>query len=121
MYAYAACTARVSFGSNLEFEAKILFCVLIADVSDEFFGPLGSIRNASSLYIVTDEVAEDATEVFVTRVGKERARIGDHSDESTEQTEVGKGVHLIAHTTFLIEEPPTRAVLNLSRSNAVLE
>jgi len=107
MHVDATCTARLSFGSNLEFEAEILFSVLVTHVGDEFLSPLRAIWDATGIDVTAYEIAKNATEVFVTRVGKEGARIGDHAHESTEQSEIGKRVHLIAHATFLIEEPPT--------------
>ena len=121
MYADATCTARLSFGSNLEFETKILFSILVAHVGDEFLGPLRTIWDATGIDVTAYEVAKNATEVFVTWVGKEGARIGDHAHESTEQTEVGESVHLVAHAAFLIKEPPAGTVLNLSRGDTVLE
>lgn len=121
MHADTASSARLSFGSNLEFETKILFSVLVTHVGDEFLGPLLTIWDATGIDVTADEIAKNATEVFVTRVGKEGARIGDHAHESTEQSEVGESVHLITHAAFLIEEPPTGTVLNLSRGDTVLE
>ena len=35
--------------------------------------------------LAADEVAEDATEIFVAREGQERARIREHADETREQ------------------------------------
>ena len=121
MHADSTSSARLSFGSNLEFETKILFSVLVTHVGDEFLGPLRTIWDATGIDVTAYEIAKNATEVFVTRVGKEGARIGNHAHESTEQSEVGESVHLIAHTAFLIEEPPTGTVLNLSGGDTILE
>ena len=84
MHADTKGAARLSFRSNLEFETKILFSVLVTHVGDEFFGPLRTIWDATRINITANKIAKNATEVFVTWVGKEGARVSDHADESTE-------------------------------------
>ena len=71
MHAHPTGAARLSFGSNLEFETKILFSVLVTHVGDQFLGPLRAIRDATGIDITAYEVAKNAAEVFVTWVGKE--------------------------------------------------
>ena len=84
MHTHPTGAARLSFRSNLEFETKILFSILVADIGDEFLGPLRAIWDATGINITAYEIAKNATEVFVTWVGKEGARVSDHADESTE-------------------------------------
>jgi len=84
MHADTTSSARLSFGQNLEFETKILFSVLVTHIGDEFLGPLRTIGDATGINVTAYEIAKNATEVFVTWVGKEGARIGDHTDKTTE-------------------------------------
>ena len=68
-----------------------------------------------------EHVAEDAPEVFMARVGEERARIGEHAHKAREEAEIAQGVELPFHAFFLIEEPPPGTKLNLAGDRPVVE
>ena len=57
----------------------------------------------------------------MTRIGEELAAVSKHTYEAAEQAEVRESHHLLLHTVFLVEEPPSAAKLNLARDRAVLE
>ena len=73
------------------------------------------------LDIGAKQVAEDAAEVLVARIGEKAAGIGEHADEAAEEAEVGEGVDLPLHGLLLIEEPPAAAELHFAGDGAVLE
>ena len=50
----------------------------------------------------------------MTRIREERARVGEHTHESAQQSQYREGVHLTDHTIHLIIEPPARTKLDLS-------
>mgnify|MGYP007056205773 CR=1 FL=1 len=69
---------------------EIVLCVVVCDVLNHLVHTCSLIARVWHLAILDvggDEVAEDATEIFVTRVGEERARVGQHTHKSAQQTE----------------------------------
>ena len=57
----------------------------------------------------------------MSREGQEASRIGQHADKATDQTHVGKGVHLLFHAVLLVEVPPSGAKLYFSFHRTVVE
>ena len=78
-------------------------------------------RNHTVLDIVAQYVAQRAAEILVTRIAQERAAVGQHAHETTQQAEIRQGHHLFLHAVFLIEEPPAGTELDLTRAASVLE
>jgi hypothetical protein len=79
------------------------------------------VGQQAALDILTEDVAEQAAEVFVAGVAEEATAVGEHAHEAGEQTCVGQGVHLRRHALELIVEPPAAAELHLAGGLAVLE
>ena len=77
-------------------------------------------REFTTLYPVTDQVAQDTTEVLVSGVGQEASGIGQHSNESGQVAQVSQGDHLILHTGLVIVEPPSGTLLDLGNSGGML-
>ena len=95
-------------------ELEIILCVVVGDV---FYHPIEALHFCwyqAFLDIVAQEVTEQATEIFMTWIRQERAAVGEHSYETTQQTKHGKGIHLTLHTIELVIEPPTGTKLNLT-------
>ena len=80
--------------------------VIIADVADELceFLHIGGIQTV--LDPLSDKSAENTAEIFVSRIGSEAARVGEHSEEVTERAEICKRRHLRAHSAYVIVKPP---------------
>lgn len=62
-------------------EPKVGDCVVVANVSDHVADEAFVVREFSVFDVLTDDVAEQAAEVFVTWEGEEGARVGEHPDE----------------------------------------
>src|SRR5947209_4623265 len=75
---------------------------------------LAVVGQQASAHVIAEEIAHQAAEILVARVREEAARVGDHADESREQTHVRQRADLRRHAVDLIEEPPRGAVLHLS-------
>ena len=54
-------------------------------------------------------------------IGKEGARVGQHSDKVAEDGEIGKADELILHSLLVVVEPPSTAVLELAGDFGALE
>ena len=63
---------------------EVGFGVIIADATNEIIEEILVVGNLSVFDIGADEVAEETTEILVTGVGEERARVGEHADETRE-------------------------------------
>ena len=61
--------------------------IVEADVFDHCAKQFHIGRDLSVFDIGADQVAQDAAEIFVARLGEEAARVGEHADEAAEQTE----------------------------------
>ena len=70
----------LSFG--WEFEAEESAGVAVADVADHVSDERFVVGQFTFLHILAKEIAENAAEVLVARVGHEGAGIGDHSYEA---------------------------------------
>ena len=70
---------------------------------------------------IAEDVAKDASEVFVPGEAHEAAGICEHSDEAAQQSAAREGVELHFDPVLLIEKPPTAAVLDFSGYGSVLE
>lgn len=66
----------------LSIQSQKLFCVVIADVADHWADQIVVIGDFTVFHVFSDEVAKDASEVFVSRIRHERTGIGDHTHES---------------------------------------
>ena len=93
-------------------ETEISLRVIVADVLHHLLyeGHFLSWQLAV-FHVLTDEVAQATAEVLVARVGEERAAVGQHAYETTQQAEYREAVHLAFHTVELVVEPPSAAEL----------
>ena len=69
---------------------KIILCVVVRDVLNHLVDTLSLIPcvwHFSVLDVGGNEVAEDATEIFVARVGEERTGVGEHTYETAQESE----------------------------------
>src|SRR4051794_3922382 len=77
------------------------------------------LRIFAVLHPPSDEVAENAAEIFVACIGKKAARIGEHAHERAEVAHLRERGELPLHPVLLIVEPPTGAELHLAEHSAV--
>jgi len=68
-----------------------------------------------------NEVAQDTTEILVTREGQKATRIREHAHEARQQAQVGQGVELPFHAVLLVQEPPAGTKLHFARNRTILE
>ena len=94
------------------FKANIAY-----DRAQKFF----IVREFTIFNVATEEVAEDAAEVFVAREGHEAARVRQHAYETREKAIVREGIELPLDGFFLIEKPPATTELDFSGWDAVLK
>ena len=97
---------------QVSLEVEISLRVIVADVFHHLCDKLHFLGGQLAVFhVLTDEVAQAAAEVFVARVGEERAAVGQHAYETAQQTEYREGVHLAFHAVELVVEPPSAAEL----------
>ena len=87
-------------------ELEIATGIVVADVFDHLTQELAVVRQQTLLHIVAQQVAENTTEVFMTRIAQERTAVGKHTNKATQQAKYRKSVHLTNHTVHLVVEPP---------------
>ena len=87
-------------------ELEIILCVVVTDVFNHLAQQLAIVGQQSLLNIVAKQVAENATEVLVTRIAEERTAVGKHTYEAAQETQHAEGVHLADHAVHLVVEPP---------------
>ena len=63
-------------------ELKIVLGVVIGDVLDHLTQQFAIIGQQTLLNIIAKQVAEDATEILVTRIALERAAISQHANKT---------------------------------------
>lgn len=90
----------------LEIEAEVLHSVVEGDTLYDFGQGLLVVRILTVLYPLSDQIAEDTTEVVVTSVGEEGAGVGQHTVEVSECGKVCHVDHLVDHALLVIVEPP---------------
>ena len=95
-------------------ELEISTSVVVRDVFNHLAQQLTIVGQQALLYIVTQHIAEDTTEILVTWIAEERAAVGKHTYEATQQAQNREGVHLALHTVLLVVEPPTGTKLDLA-------
>ena len=88
--------------------------VVVRDILDHAAQNLHVGGQQTALHIVGEEIAENATEVLVTRIAQERAAVGQHAHKTREQAKHREGVHLTDHAIHLVVEPPARTKLYLT-------
>ena len=66
----------------LSIQSQKLFCVVIADVADHWADQIVVIGDFTVFHVCANEVAKDASEVFVSRIGHEGSGIRHHTHES---------------------------------------
>ena len=70
-------------------ELEIVLGVVVGDVLNHLVDTLSLIahvRHFAVLDVCSNEVAENTTEILVTRVGEERTGVGEHTHETTQQS-----------------------------------
>ena len=68
-------------GTLLQGELKVVLCVIVRDVFNNFRKSLVIRREFPVLYPAADQVAQDTSEVFMSGVGQEASGVGQHADE----------------------------------------
>src|SRR5262249_2396885 len=101
-------------GERPQRDSQVVARVEEAHVGDERSKGRAVVREEALADVVPDQVAEQAPEVLVARVGQEAPRVRHHADEAGQQAETGEGADLRLHPVPLVEEPPGGAVLELS-------
>lgn len=102
-------------------KVKVILCVVVGDAGDDLLEGFVVLGVFAVGYPFTDEVAEDAAEVLVARVGYEATAIGEHADEVCERAKVSESLHLSLHAVTLVVEPPAGAELDLTGGRCRLE
>ena len=75
---------------------------MIANILD-YFPKIRQIKMDFSLIgPVPNQVAQNAAEVLVTRVGQERAAVCQHTDEVSQNSAIGKIRQLLSHTALVV-------------------
>ena len=67
-------------------ELEITLFVVVGDVLYHTRKYLVVVGKKTLLYVVAENVAEQTTEILMTRIAQERAGVGEHSYKATEQT-----------------------------------
>ena len=67
-------------GCGCSGETEKALRVAVADVTNNLPDQFHIIGDESALHVASENVAEQAAEVFVARVGDERAAVGEHAD-----------------------------------------
>ena len=63
-------------------ELKIVLGVVVGDVLNHAAQQFAVVRQQALLHIITQQIAENATEVLVTRIAEERTAVGEHAHEA---------------------------------------
>ena len=96
-------------------ELEISLSVVVGDIGYDLGQSIVICREFTTLYPVTDQVAQDTAEILMSGVGQEASGVGQHSYKSGQITQVSQGDHLILHAGLVIIEPPCRTLLDLAR------
>jgi hypothetical protein len=70
-------------------EPEILPGIVIADIPDQAADEFVVIGDKSAPHVVTEDIAEEAAEILVARVGNEGPAVGQHADKLAEQAQLG--------------------------------
>jgi hypothetical protein len=70
-------------------KSEILPGVSIADIADQAADEFVVIGDKSVPHVVTEDIAEEAAEILVARVGNEGPAVGQHADKLAEQAQLG--------------------------------
>ena len=60
---------------------KVTGSVAVADVSNYAANPIEIVRQQSRLHFASKQVAQNTAKIFMARIRKERATIGQHSNK----------------------------------------
>ena len=93
---------------------EVVLGIVVADVFHHAVEAFFVIGKQSLLHIIAQQIAEQSAEIFMTGIRQERATVGQHTHEATQQSKHREGIHLAGHAIELIVEPPTAAKLNLA-------
>ena len=104
---------------NIKFE--VVLCVVVRNIFYNLGENAVILGEFSVFHPVAKEIAEDASEVFVSGVGQEASGVCQHSDEAGQIAKSCQGGHLFLHAGLVVIEPPCAALLNLCDSGGILE
>ena len=102
-------------------QAEVVFCIMIANVSDEASKKLHVLRELTVFCVLPDDIAEKSAEILVAREGEEGAGIGQHANEVGEESDGGEGVNLVLHAAKGVIKPPSGAELDFASIRGFLE
>ena len=83
-------------------EFEVSLGIVVRDVSYDLGQSVVICRELTALYPVTDQVAQDTTEVLMSGVGQEASGVGQHTHESGQVAQISQGDHLIMHAGLVI-------------------
>src|ERR1700726_64709 len=85
---------RARHSGSPNWQLQKLLRIPVADVLNEPTQQRIVIRQLTPHHLLPDDVAKDATEIFVAGIRHERPRIGHHADKPREQTGVRESFKL---------------------------
>ena len=94
--------------------------VVVADVLHHFSNERKIVGKPSALDVVAEDIAKQAAEVFVARVGEKLTAVGEHADELAKQAGLREALNLARHAVELIKEPPSAAELDFAPRDTII-
>src|SRR6218665_1471368 len=102
------------YSASPKLQLKIILRIVATNVGNDRTCHVQVIWDIAAFHVICKEVANQSSEILMPRIGKQRARIGKHSDENAYQALIVEGVNLLRHAVPLVEKPPSRTVLNFA-------
>ena len=112
---HAPCVKRVIF------QAEIADGVAVANVLDYLTHRLYITRHFPALHHAAQIIAENATEIMMPRIREKRTAVGQHTHKGGQMSRSGQILQMSLHADLIIQEPPSRTVLDLSSRLTPLE
>ena len=102
-------------------EMKIPHRVIIRHTFYDFFEQTHVLRELAVFDPAADQIAENAAEILVARIGQETSRIREHADEIAEQAEIAQRRQLVCHADLVVVKPPRGTLLDFPDGVRILE
>ena len=78
----------ILYNITLKLDCEVVFCIIKADIFNHFAQHRHIIGEQTVLSVIAEDVAQDSSKVFVPRIGQETAGVCQHSDESTQKSQI---------------------------------
>ena len=108
-------------GKHKDSETEIGDGVVVADACHDPLQQPFVVRVFAVFHPVTDEIAQDAAEIFVARIGDEAPGIRKHAYKSGEKAHTCQRCKLLFHSFAVVVEPPGAALLDSASAGTALE